>query len=192
MRDRKSGDSGVLTAIEAAKYLKAHVETVRRLARKGGLPAFKVGKDWRFTKDALEHWSQTNAGLKKKSSILIIDDDEHVQKFLFLIFNALGYSTEAAHNGVEGLEKAFKRGFDLIILDLQMPVMNGPEFLRIFRKTDPDLPVIIITGYPDSDLMERAMEFGPIMLLAKPLNMAKLKSSVKIALGQQRIEARKK
>jgi len=50
-------DTGVLNAKEAAAYLKAHVETIWRLARRGEIPAFKVGKDWRFYKDALRSWS---------------------------------------------------------------------------------------------------------------------------------------
>jgi len=51
-------DSDVLNAKEAAEYLKAHVETVRRMARRGEIPAFKVGKDWRFHKKALQQWSE--------------------------------------------------------------------------------------------------------------------------------------
>jgi excisionase family DNA binding protein len=50
--------SGVLNAKEAAEYLKAHVETVRRMARRGEIPAFKVGKDWRFLKKSLWLWMQ--------------------------------------------------------------------------------------------------------------------------------------
>ena len=52
-------ESGVLNAKEAAEYLKAHVETVRRMARRGEIPAFKVGKDWRFQKEALKKWTET-------------------------------------------------------------------------------------------------------------------------------------
>ena len=51
-------DSEILNAREAAQYLKAHVETVRRMARRGEIPAFKVGKDWRFHKKALCDWSE--------------------------------------------------------------------------------------------------------------------------------------
>lgn len=52
-------ESGVLNAKEAAEYFKAHVETVRRMARRGEIPAFKVGKDWRFQKEALKKWTET-------------------------------------------------------------------------------------------------------------------------------------
>jgi excisionase family DNA binding protein len=49
-------DTDVLNAKEAAAYLKAHVETIRRMARRGEIPAFKVGKDWRFHQEALLRW----------------------------------------------------------------------------------------------------------------------------------------
>jgi excisionase family DNA binding protein len=54
----KNYNSDVLNAKEAAAFLKAHVETIRRLARRGEIPAFKVGKDWRFHQDALRRWSE--------------------------------------------------------------------------------------------------------------------------------------
>lgn len=51
-------DTEVLIAKEAAAFLKVHVETIRRLARRGDIPAFKVGKDWRFYKAELRRWSE--------------------------------------------------------------------------------------------------------------------------------------
>jgi len=54
----KNDTTDVLKAREAAGFLKAHVETIRRLARRGEIPAFKVGKDWRFHKEALRRWSE--------------------------------------------------------------------------------------------------------------------------------------
>jgi excisionase family DNA binding protein len=54
----RKNDTDVLNAKEAADYLKAHVETLRRMARRGKIPAFKVGKNWRFHRDALRRWSE--------------------------------------------------------------------------------------------------------------------------------------
>jgi len=58
---RSERENEVLTAKETAKYLKVHVETVRRLARRRMLPAFKVGKDWRFNKHALRRWVEAQS-----------------------------------------------------------------------------------------------------------------------------------
>jgi excisionase family DNA binding protein len=54
----KNDNTDVSNAKEAAAFLKAHVETIRRLARRGEIPAFKVGRDWRFHQDAVRRWSE--------------------------------------------------------------------------------------------------------------------------------------
>ena len=66
-----------------------------------------------------------------------------------------------------------------VLLDLIMPEMNGAECLAQLRKLDPELPVIVITGYPDSGLVVEAMRHGPFLLLAKPIDEGHLIRSVK-------------
>ena len=64
-----------LNAREAADFLGAHVETIRRFARRGEIPSYKIGKDWRFNKGALRQWADTHHKRTKGGSILIVDDD---------------------------------------------------------------------------------------------------------------------
>src|SRR5512133_3899518 len=65
-----TGDPGVMDAIEAAALLSAHVETVRRLARRGDIPSFKVGKDWRFKREALLRWSERQPVGKEPTALM--------------------------------------------------------------------------------------------------------------------------
>jgi len=74
---------------------------------------------------------------------------------------------------------------DVIMLDLQMPNMNGPQFLAELRKTHASLPVVIITAYPNSDLMQKAMQYAPVLLLAKPLDRKLLERTVRSLLGEK-------
>jgi len=60
-----------------------------------------------------------------------------------------------------------------------MPEMNGPQFLEELRKIHPDLPVVIVTGYPDGELMKAAAGYAPVMLLAKPIVPALLERTVR-------------
>ena len=69
-----------------------------------------------------------------------------------------------------------------MLLDLKMSVMNGPEFVRELRKTHPDLPAIIVTGYPDSKLLMEAYVYGPLMLIPKPIEKNTLLAAVNITL----------
>lgn len=181
----------VLNALEAAEFLGAHVETVRRMARRGDIPSFKVGKDWRFQRDALTRWIETHNLRRDSPNILVIDDEKSIRDLIRRILKEDGYKVYTAQNGEEALETVSKVTIQAVLLDLMMPMMSGPEFLKLLRKTDMDLPVIIITGYPDGDLMDQAMKFGPIILLAKPIDITQLKSSVKIALGQKAIEGQR-
>jgi len=180
-------DSGVLNAREAAAFLGAHVETVRRLARRGGIPSFKVGKDWRFRKEALLAWTdeQRMSAPPSHCSVLVVDDDHLFCRMISRILNRSGCRAIQALRGEEGLEIVARQAPDLILLDLKMPGMNGPQFLEELRKTHPDLPVVIVTGYPDSELMVQAMQYAPVMLLSKPVERELLERTVRAVVGDK-------
>jgi DNA-binding NtrC family response regulator len=61
-----------------------------------------------------------------------------------------------------------ERRFDLIFLDLVMPLLDGAELFGRIRNVDKQVPVVIITGYPDSELLSRAMKYGPFLVMKKP------------------------
>ncbi|MFH1807533.1 MAG: response regulator [Pseudomonadota bacterium] len=176
--------SRVLDARAAAELLGVHVETLRRLARRGGVPAFKVGKDWRFDRAALQRWTQTEAVPARVTTVLLIDDDRLVLKAMRRVLERQGCRVLTALDGLQGLAQVRSESPDLVLLDLQMPAMSGPEFLRELRRTRPEMPVIIVTGYPDSKLMQQAIPYGPLMLLEKPASPSQLEGAVRMALGE--------
>ncbi|MEJ2641229.1 MAG: response regulator [Desulfosarcinaceae bacterium] len=176
----------ILTTQEAAVILGAHIETVRRLARKGAIPAFKIGKDWRFSRDALHKWTTEQQLVRRyKPTVLVIDDDPSITKLLRQIILPLGCQVITAGTGIEGLEIVARQSVDLVLLDLKMPEMNGPQFIDRLRQQQEQTPVIIVSGYPDSDLMAEALRFGPLMLIRKPVDKGALVSSVQMALHSQ-------
>jgi excisionase family DNA binding protein len=182
------GDSGgdrhdVLDAMGAAEFLGAHVETIRRMARKGKIPAYKMGKDWRFRRSDLDAWARTQPRRERRAGILVVDDDRAVRKMIRMTLEQEGYEVHTAVNGLEGLACLAGQRIDLILLDLKMPEMNGPAFLRRIREDGRTCPVIVITGYPDGDLMVEAMETGAFTLLAKPVKRDFLKQAVGGALN---------
>jgi excisionase family DNA binding protein len=178
-----TGESDVLNAQQAAAFLGAHVETIRRLARRGGLPSFKVGKDWRFRREALVRWLEDQASSGGQPCVLVVDDDEGVRNTLARLLGRLGCRTRQATDGAAGLQEIAREAPDLVLLDLLMPAMTGPEFLRALRVTHPILPVVIVTGYPDSELMHEAARHGPLLLLAKPVDPDLLERTIRMVLG---------
>jgi len=80
-------------------------------------------------------------------NVLVIDDELTVCRSCQKILNEDGYDVSIALNGREGLERARQEDFDLVIVDLMMPDMNGMEVVEAVKKERPDMPVIIMTGY---------------------------------------------
>ena len=78
---------------------------------------------------------------------------------------------------------------DVVLLDLKMPDMNGPAVLKKVRATWLELPVIIVTGYPDSELRMEAMRYSPIMVIPKPFEMKQVIQAVEQALNGSRSKA---
>ena len=76
-----------------------------------------------------------------------------------------------------------QRDFDLVFLDLKMPGMDGAELFRQIRTIKPRLPVTIITGYPDSEMMVRALAQGPFGVMNKPFGESDIVAAVNTFLG---------
>ena len=179
----------VLNVQEAAQLLGVHIETIRRLARNGEIPAFKVGRGWRIRMDALLKWADTQQLQSPQNTILVVDDDEAVRKTIRRFLERRNYHVYGAADGIEGLACLEGQSIGLAILDLKMPVMNGPEFLKEARSRHANLPVIIMTGYPDSDLMAEATQYGPFTLLAKPVDLKQLLQAIRTSVDSAGWEA---
>lgn len=179
-------NSEVLNVKGAADFLGAHKETIRRLARKGDIPAYKIGKDWRFYKEALIHWTETDLIRRKPPGVLVIDDEKSIRKLMGRFLEAEGYRVFLASDGAEGLAWLDRESVNMILLDLKMPGMNGPEFLKAMKNMNEYIPVIAVTGYPDGDLMAEALRYGPITILAKPIEREPLMHAVRSAVESSR------
>lgn len=116
--------------------------------------------------------------------ILVVDDDNAVRGVMQLILKRAGYDVVVAGNGLEALEEMRARAADLILLDIEMPGMNGLEFCEKLR-ADPDwkkIPVIMMTGRPVSGVPERASQAGAVELVLKPFERVALLERVKALL----------
>ena len=182
-RDELAENSDALRAQAAADLLGAHVETIRRLARRGEIPSYKIGKDWRFRRGALLRWADTHHLRRRQPRILVVDDERAIRETFRRSLEGQGWRVAAAADVEAALGYVAQEMPDLVILDLKMPGMNGVEFLKRFREASPDAPVIVVTGYPDSGMMAEAMRYGPVMLLGKPVEEPQLLRAVHVVLN---------
>ncbi|MFT3869229.1 MAG: response regulator [Nibricoccus sp.] len=116
--------------------------------------------------------------------VLVVDDDNAVREVLQLILRRAGYDVHVAGNGLEALEKMRTGGADLVLLDIEMPGMNGLEFCEQLR-ADPawqKIPVIMMTGRPVQGLSEKANRVGAIELVSKPFERVTLLEKIKASL----------
>lgn len=123
------------------------------------------------------------------ANILIVDDDNSVQRTLRLLLEADGHHVVSAPDGRNGLDLAEAEAFDLLFLDIFMPVMDGFETLRRFRQQQPTLPIVAISGRPipsDSaegpDFLAMATRLGAIQSLQKPFRLNALLDTVAACL----------
>ncbi|WP_319201066.1 response regulator [uncultured Ilyobacter sp.] len=112
-----------------------------------------------------------NADLTYRHTILLVDDDKNATKRLSRILTKEGYEVFTANNGKEGLEIINNNKIDILIADIEMPVMGGIELLERVKKFQKDIEVIMMTGFGDESLAIEALRKGAINYLRKPIDL---------------------
>lgn len=103
------------------------------------------------------------------NKILIIDDQPELRKVLSSFLNSLGYETQTAENGQDGLFILAQWPADLVTVDLQMPVLDGPGFIREAVRRWPDLPIVVVSGVDAVDRAVEALRLGARDFITKPI-----------------------
>jgi diguanylate cyclase (GGDEF)-like protein/PAS domain S-box-containing protein len=119
--------------------------------------------------------------------ILIVDDDEVIRMLLRQFLEGEGYTVVEAENGPAALEKVGEQPFDLIILDIAMPGIDGPGVCAHIRSSVPDPPpILMITALDDEKSIERSYNAGAVDYIRKPLRWPVLKNRIRYILGSHR------
>jgi len=172
----------LVTVEEVADYLRVTEKTIYRLLNRGSIPATKVGHQWRFTKDSIDEWLYQRP-VKTEAHILVIDDEEATLLLFKETLEELGHRVITVGTASRGLEMVKQQDFALVFLDLKMPDMDGAELFHQIKTIKPKLPVTIITGYPNSDMMARALAYGPFGVMNKPFGELDIVAAVSTFLG---------
>jgi two-component system response regulator HydG len=108
------------------------------------------------------------------ASILIVDDNVSQCKTMSFVLRRKGYTVAIANDGPEALEKVEEKPFDIILMDIKMPLMDGVETYRRIKKIRPEVVVIMITAYAVEDLVQQALEEGAYGIVYKPLDIERV------------------
>jgi two-component system chemotaxis response regulator CheY len=121
--------------------------------------------------------------------VLIVDDEEIVRKVVRGMLTDAGYEVVEAENGEEGIKKIGSDDnalmVDVIVCDIRMPKINGVEAIAFFRQQYPSVPIIVLTGFPDTKMATDLLTQGVTDYLVKPVDREKLLSAVKGAMAQR-------
>jgi len=115
-------------------------------------------------------------------TILIVDDEEEIRNVLIAFFKKKGYKTHQAENGEKALEVARVEDLSIVLLDIDMPVMDGLTTLGKLLEMKPDLCVVMVTGRQDDDKVKKALELGAYNYVLKPFEFLYLELVIKSKL----------
>jgi len=118
--------------------------------------------------------------------ILIVDDEARIRAFLARAFEAEGFGVDVAGDGELGLARARASQYDLVILDLMLPGLNGLDALRELHRDNARLPVLILSARSDLPTKLRSFELGAVDYLAKPFSLDELLARVRVQLNRAR------
>ena len=126
--------------------------------------------------------------MDKSAKILIIDDDENIRKVLQTILEDEGYTVDTADTAKKGIERTEKNFYNLALIDVRLPDMEGIELLTKLRDTKPKIRKVIVTGYPTLQNAVAAVNKGADGYVMKPFDVEKILATIKEQLKKQEEE----
>ena len=133
----------------------------------------------------LEHLAARKLKLSSSHTVLVVDDEKIARQNLKHVFSKEGYSVSTAESGMEALEILQKKRFAVVITDLKMAGVDGMEVLEKAKAGDPNVEVIMVSGYATTSTTVEAMKKGSYHFLAKPLQLGELREIVKKAMEKR-------
>jgi two-component system response regulator RegX3 len=128
--------------------------------------------------------------MNRKLSILIVEDEAAIRTGLVDVLVFHGYAVDHAEDGRTGLDKALSGKFDLILLDVMLPEMNGFDVCNRIRALDKTQPIILLTAKSDDDDIIRGLTLGADDYVAKPFSVAQLVLRIQAVLRRSRAAAK--
>ena len=124
--------------------------------------------------------------MDKKLKLLVVEDEEAIRTGLVDVFVYHGYDVDSTSDGREGLQKALSGKFDLILLDVMLPSMNGFDVCEEIRKTDRDQPIIMLTAKVTEEDIVTGLRLGADDYVAKPFSITELVLRVEAVMRRSR------
>ena len=168
-----------MTVKETSEYLRIPLPTVYYLVQRGQLPAVQIGGRWRIKRSLLDRDILRNNDQTGQPTVMVVDDDPALQALFKQFLKKANFGRLVVGSGAEAISLARKQKFDFVFLDLKLPDIPGDEVYVQLKEIHPDLPIVVITGYPDSEILSKILATGPVTVIKKPIEFDQLNKAVK-------------
>jgi len=124
----------------------------------------------------------------RKARILVIDDDEGIRRVLTTVLEDAGHLVDTAKDGNDAIQKAASTAYDLALIDIRLPDMDGTKLLTKINDSTPRMAKIIVTGYPTLQNAIQAVKKGADGYITKPVDMERLLETISYHLKQRKAQ----
>lgn len=125
--------------------------------------------------------------MNDETTILVVDDNVDLLETFAMILKRRGFYVETAENGASAVDKFKEQNFDITLMDIVMPEMNGVDALKKIKEMQPEASVILMTAYSDEDLIKTARDQGAHKIINKPIKIDQLIELIKSAAASEPI-----
>ena len=126
--------------------------------------------------------------MNRNARILAVDDDENIRKVIVAILEDEGYTVESVGTAKEAIEKSKRKFYNLALIDIRLPDMEGIQLLTKFKETTPRMRKVIVTGYPTLQNAVDAVNKGADAYIVKPFDVKKVLKTIQEQLSKQQTE----
>ena len=124
----------------------------------------------------------------RKARILVIDDDEGIRRVLSTVLEDAGHLVDTAKDGGDAIQRAATTTYDLALIDIRLPDMDGTKLLTKMSSSTPRMVKIIVTGYPTLQNAVNAVKQGADGYITKPVDMERLLETISFHLKQRKVQ----
>jgi DNA-binding NtrC family response regulator len=125
--------------------------------------------------------------MNDKPTILVVDDNQDLLETFALILKRRGYDVQTAVNGLSAIDKFKEQNFDVTLMDIVMPEMNGVDAFKKIKEIHPEAPIILMTAYSDDELIQNAKDEGVRQIIHKPIRIDQLIELINEVAGDKPI-----
>ncbi len=115
--------------------------------------------------------------------ILVVDDEQSFLDLVAEFLSTVGLTVDTAADGMEAVHKFNEEDYALVIMDIAMPRLNGVEAIRMIRRKNPDVDIIVVSAYAEGGVIDEVKSAGNCKILTKPVDLKRLGETVKATIG---------